>query len=273
MKRLLIAAATMLLTSSALQTGKPASAASSTKAISIQLVSPTHPVSVPANGSIPIQVRVTGVSLNAGAMGRKNTPGQGHYHFYVDCIPSDAYARADLSGCWAGATAATKTVFDLAKSQVKVTSGTHVLLVALAQNDHVLYRVPPAATVFTVLTPHISIQLLSPTAPVTVGPKGRIPIRVKVTGVTLDPKALGRANVPGEGHYHFYVDCIPADAYSKPDLGGCWAGATASPSTVFDLTKSQVKIGRGTHLLLIALAQNDHVLYKVPAASLVFTVR
>jgi hypothetical protein len=274
MKRLLVpVCAALVVGGFAFLTNRASAARFAAPAPSIQIVSPTRAVTVPVNGKIPITVRVTGVKMDPKDMGRKNIPGAGHYHFYIDCIPPDAYQKADLSGCWAAATTATSTVFDLARSQVRVTQGTHVLLVALAQNDHVLYKVPPSAMIFTVTSAPVSIRIVSPKGPVTVAPNGSIPITVNVTGVTLAPNMLGRSNVPGYGHYHFYVDCIPPDAYVRADLSHCWAAATAATSTVFRLASSHVKITKGTHLLLVALAQNDHVLYRAPAADIVFTVR
>jgi hypothetical protein len=240
---------------------------------SIELLSPTHPVTVQPNGKIPIRVRVRGIKLSPNAMGRKNVPGQGHYHFYIDCIPSAAYSRPNnFGGCWAGAVASERTVFDLRSSQVPVTTGAHVLFLALAQNDHVLYDAPPVAILFRVVKVPISLQLISPTRPVTVRLDGKIPIHVKVTGITLNKGAMGRKNVPGQGHYHFYIDCIPSAAYSRPNnFGGCWAGAVAIERTVFDLRSSQVPVKPGTHNLYLALAQNDHVLYRAPAVDIVFT--
>lgn len=240
---------------------------------SIQILSPARSVTVAAGGQIPIRLRVTGMKLSAANIGKRNIPGQGHYHFYVDCIPSDAYARADLGGCWAGASGYPQGVFNLATSAVKVRVGTHVLLVALAQNDHVLYRSPPAGLVFTVIRPHPSIRLLSPTGPVTVKRNGQIPLALEVRGVDMNPAAMGRKAVPGQGHIHLYVDCLPPDAYTAPDLGRCWAGAEATTAPIFNLAKSAVKVNSGTHLLLIALAQNNHTLYRVPAAELIFTVK
>jgi hypothetical protein len=269
--RLLIGLSPVLAAVAVASYGRAAPAA----APSIRVVSPSGMVTVPLNGKFPIQVSVSGIKLDMGAMGRKNVPGQGHYHFYVDCIPSAAYTRPNnFGGCWAGAVASERTVFDLSTSHVKITPGPHVLFLALAQNDHILYPAPPAAILFRVVKPSVSIQLLSPTRPVTVRPNGVIPIHVQVRGVTLDARAMGRKNVAGEGHYHFYVDCIPPAAYSRPNnFGNCWAGAVASERSYFDLSASHVKITPGTHVLLIALARNDHVLYRAPAADVVFTVR
>ena len=83
---------------------------------------------------------------------------------------------------------------------------------------------------------------------------------------------LHKAAVAGHGHYHFYVDCIPADAYAKADISTCYAAAAATPRATFDLSKSAVKIKKGTHVLLVALANNNHVLYRAPASAVLFTV-
>ncbi|GAC1509982.1 MAG: hypothetical protein NVS2B16_09460 [Chloroflexota bacterium] len=153
MKRIVVSAcASLILTIGGLAgpTGD-ASRLLSTATMSIHVISPGGAVTVPVNGKIPIRVRITGMRLNMAAMGRKPVAGEGHFHFYVDCIPSIAYVKNNnLGACWAGAVASETTVFNLEASRVKVTSGTHILLMALAQNDHVLYRIPAATIVFTV---------------------------------------------------------------------------------------------------------------------------
>ena len=142
-----IVAALVLLTSGLLG---PASAHGAA-AMSIQVLSPADPVSVPMNGKIPIHIKVTGIKLDMAAMGRKPVAGEGHYHIYVDCIPPVAYLRNNnLGACWATAAATTSTTFDLATSHVPVRPGPHTLFLALAQNNHVLYRAPVADIVVTV---------------------------------------------------------------------------------------------------------------------------
>jgi hypothetical protein len=117
-----------------------------------------------------------------------------------------------------------------------------------------------------------SIQIVAPSGPLTVGMHGKISVSVKINGVTLDPKAIGKAPVAGRGHFHFYVDCIPSDAYVKADIATCYAAAAATSKATFDLSKSAVKITKGTHVLLVALANNNHVLYRAPASAVLFTV-
>lgn len=117
-----------------------------------------------------------------------------------------------------------------------------------------------------------SIQVAAPTGPVSVGMHGKISVSVQINGLTLDPKAIGKAPVAGRGHYHFYVDCIPSDAYVKADIATCYAAAAATSTATFDLAKSAVKVTKGTHILLVALANNNHVLYRTPASAILFTV-
>lgn len=275
MRSVIAATAAVVVTVGALTvSGSYARHLASTSRLSVQIESPTGPVTIIENGSIPIQLKVSGITLDPNAMGRRNVAGHGHLHFYVDCIPSVAYSRPNnLGACWAGAFATTRTAFDLTTSHVPVKPGTHVLLIALARNDHILYPAAPAALSFTVIRPALNIRVLSPTRPVTVSLNGKIPLRLKISGITLDAAAMGRANVPGYGHFHFYVDCIPSVSYTRPNnLGACWAGAAARERTVFDLATSHVKVNPGTHVLLLALSRNDHVLYRAPIASVVFTV-
>jgi hypothetical protein len=49
------------------------------------------------------------------------------------------------------------------------------------------------------------------------------------------------------------------------DLSHCWGGADATTRTVFHLDRLPFKVKKGEHLLILALAENDHVLYKEPA--------
>jgi hypothetical protein len=137
--------------------------------------------------------------------------------------------------------------------------------VAAGLTEHALAR--------TAGSPPMSIQLVSPHGPVTVKAGGSIPVTVNVQGVVLAPNEIGRNNVDHHGHYHFYLDCIPADAYTEMDLSHCWAGADATTRTVFQLNRMPFKLKKGEHLLIIALAENDHVLYKAPAVVIPIFVR
>jgi hypothetical protein len=117
------------------------------------------------------------------------------------------------------------------------------------------------------------IQIVTPSSPYTVAAGGKVPLEVQVLHFKLEPRAVGRTPVKGHGHYHFYVDCIPSNAYTQAVLDRCWAAAAATPVATFDLKTSAVKVKRGVHLLLVALAQNNHVLVRAPAAAVVLIVK
>jgi hypothetical protein len=97
-------------------------------------------------------------------------------------------------------------------------------------------------------------------------------LQLHVRGIVLDPRHIGKANVPGRGHVQVYVDRIPADAYVRRDSKR-WLGAPLAGTTL-RITVPPTLIGaRGTHRLLVALAQNNSVLYRVPASSATITVK
>ena len=97
-------------------------------------------------------------------------------------------------------------------------------------------------------------------------------LQLHVKGLVLDPRHIGKANVRGHGHVQVYVDRIPADAYVRRDPKH-WLGAPLAGTTL-RITVPPTLIGaRGTHRLLVALAQNNSVLYRVPASSATITVK
>jgi hypothetical protein len=97
-------------------------------------------------------------------------------------------------------------------------------------------------------------------------------LQLHVRGIVLDPRHIGKANLPGRGHVQVYVDRIPADAYVRRDAKR-WLGAPLAGTTL-RITVPPTLIGtRGTHRLLVALAQNNSVLYRVPAAGATITVK
>jgi hypothetical protein len=270
MKRFILCGVGLLIALATTASGQGVAGAGA--APSIQVLSPQRSVTVRENGVVPIRVKVTGVTLDPSAMGRANVSGRGHFHFYIDCIPADAYTKADLAHCWGAAAGASTTQFDLSTSHVKVSPGTHLLIIALSQNDHVLYKAPPAVLLLTVVRAQPGISVVNPTRTVTVKQNGKLHLNLEIVGVQLSMKDMGRANVVGEAHYHLYLDCVPPDGYRLADLTHCWMGAAATENLTFDLATSRVKATPGTHLLIVALAQNDHVLYRVPAVSLVMIV-
>ena len=97
-------------------------------------------------------------------------------------------------------------------------------------------------------------------------------LQLRVKGLVLDPRHIGKANVRGHGHVQVYVDRIPSDAYVRRNPMR-WLGAPLAGKTL-RITVPPTLIGaRGTHRLIVALAQNNSVLYRVPAASATITVK
>jgi hypothetical protein len=117
----------------------------------------------------------------------------------------------------------------------------------------------------------MSIKLLPSSGPTTVSLNKVITLRLKASGIVLDAAHIGKAPKNGAGHFQIYLDKIPADAYSKKDLKSNWLAAVAAPVIPLKMAKGLVKPGR--HKIIVALAKNNYVLYRIPTASLSITVK
>jgi hypothetical protein len=117
----------------------------------------------------------------------------------------------------------------------------------------------------------MSVHLLPSSGPTTVALNKVVTLRLKASGITLDAVHIGKAPKNGVGHFQIYLDKIPADAYAKKDLNSSWLAAVAAPVIPLKLAKGMVT--RGKHKLIVALAKNNYVLYRVPTASLSVTVK
>lgn len=118
--------------------------------------------------------------------------------------------------------------------------------------------------------PAMSVRIVS-TRPTTITSNhALVTFGLNATGIVLDAARIGQPNVAGHGHFQLYVDKIPADAYTKQDLQHTWLASLASTSVSLNLPPMFIG-GPGKHTILVALAKNDGVLYKVPAASVTIT--
>jgi hypothetical protein len=119
----------------------------------------------------------------------------------------------------------------------------------------------------------VAIASVTPTTVIRQNASVTFHLQLRVQGITLDPKNIGKANIPGHGHVQVYVDSIPKDAYARKDPKH-WLGAPLAGRTI-RITVPPALIGsRGQHRLFVALAQNNWVLYRgVPAASRTITVK
>jgi hypothetical protein len=121
-------------------------------------------------------------------------------------------------------------------------------------------------------SPSMSVSILSSTGPRTITKPQNVTFHLKVSGMTLDSRHMGKANVSGHGHLQVYANRIPADAYSKKDLKHNWLASLADPTFTLKLS-SAVLGGKGKHKIIVALAKNNSVLYHAPTASFTITVR
>lgn len=119
-------------------------AASSHMAIHLRPSSGPHAISL--GKTVTLHLTVSGIHLEVQHIGKRASDHQGHIQLYLDRIPRRAYTRPSLQH-WLASVGATTVSLRLSKGIVG-TIGTHHILAALARNDNVLYRVPPA--IFTV---------------------------------------------------------------------------------------------------------------------------
>jgi hypothetical protein len=130
------------------------------------------------------------------------------------------------------------------------------------------------APAWAAATPAPAMRISRVTAqPTTVSLKGSILFTVTVQGLTLDRLHMGARAVPGRGHLQYYLDRIPATAYRSFRDRSTFLGAIGTSQFLFRLKQSAVRITRGHHIVLIALARNNYLLYRTPVARVSITVR
>ena len=123
--------------------------------------------------------------------------------------------------------------------------------------------VDPAASA-PVLVPTLTI--VSPANNATV-PAGDLAVNIKVGNFNVVDKQ-GQANVPGEGHVHFYLDVAAPTTPGKPAIpaSGVWAHVSGTTHTFTNVTP-------GTHTITVQLVNNDHTpLIPVITAQVTITV-
>ncbi len=100
-------------------------------------------------------------------------------------------------------------------------------------------------------------------------PSGAVAVTIQVQNFSIVDKE-GQANVPGEGHVHYYLDVspIPSDP-AKPalpaDANAVWAHVAASSYTF-------TNVSPGMHTLSVQLVNNDHTPVVPLATSMVSVV-
>jgi hypothetical protein len=81
---------------------------------------------------------------------------------------------------------------------------------------------------------------------------GALQVNVDVSNFILVDK-LGKANAPGEGHIHYFLDIAAPTTPGQPAIpaSGTWA---ATPSSSYSFENVSV----GTHTIAVELVNNDH---------------
>jgi hypothetical protein len=154
-------------------------------------------------------------------IGGENEVSHGHYHVIVDGNYFDL--STDPDSAWV----------------TRLNPGPHDITVELVNNDHT--SLTPAASDTIEVTvaegaPYVEIQ--EPINDTSID-SCSWPLAVGVERFTLSPEHFGGTAVPGEGHYHYYVD-------------GVYTGATAESSTWL------LQQNSGDHLITVILTDNDH---------------
>ncbi len=219
-----------------------------TPAPTLSITSPREGASVPA-GDVTVSAQVTNFKV-VDKQGMANLPGEGHLHFYLDI---DAPTTPDkpavpASGVWAHVSATTNTFINLAP-------GMHTISVQLINNNHTPVTPIVVAKINITVTPRVTatptLSITSPNNGATV-PAENITVNAQVTNFKVVDKQ-GMANVPGEGHLHFYLDI---DAPTTPDkpaapASGVWAHVSTTTHTFTNLAP-------GMHTISVQLINNDH---------------
>ncbi|MGD1118517.1 MAG: cupredoxin domain-containing protein [Dehalococcoidales bacterium] len=212
----------------------------------ITITSPTGGV-IPQIGDVTVTVQVSNFSI-VDKMGQAKVAGEGHIHYFLDVQPPTDPTKAAVTapGTYAATIATSYTWHN-------VGGGPHTFYVELVNNDHA----PLSPAVVTSVTDTVLPEIGPATAVITspkegsVLPPGDITATVQISNFNLVDK-IDQANVPGEGHIHYYLDVdapttqgVPAE----PDHG-IFAHATTTSYTFGG-------VGVGSHFIAIELVNND----------------
>ncbi len=180
----------------------------------IELTSPAEGAGT-YSGGVDLAWTVENLTLDAGAIGDEARAGRGHVHVYVNGQLVEE--TAELEGRVDG-----------------LGSGSHTIVVRLAQNDHVELDGSDTVDV-EALSPTVSI--VSP-ADGTVLTASSVPLVIAIEDFALSPD-MGGADVFGEGHFRVKVDGDLRDWGSDP------------------LTAMATGLPEGGHTIAVELVDNE----------------
>jgi plastocyanin len=119
-----------------------------------------------------------------------------------------------------------------------------------------------ACSTYNTSTPAPSITITAPTGNI-IPQIGDVTVSVQVSNFTLVDK-LSRANVPGEGHIHYFMD---VDAPTIPGEPAVTAAGTYAATAATSYTWHNV--GGGPHKFSVELVNNDHTPLTPPVVATV----
>ena len=103
---------------------------------------PAKPIIIPATGAATFHVRVSGFKLDLRFMNKKNIPGMGHYHVYLDGIDTTKpFAHYITCNCdhMAQPSLTFKLTAAFIEKKTGAAAGLHTLYMTLNNNDHSLF--------------------------------------------------------------------------------------------------------------------------------------
>jgi hypothetical protein len=181
--------------------------------------------------TLEVQVAIEDLMMNASAIGGNNSAGEGHWHLYIN---------GDLIGPY---TDSMVTLTDLPV-------GHHTLKVMLANNDHTPVMPEASAMVDFHLLGIPSIEIVSPVNGTTLE-GNTLAFEVEVMNFILNSSAIGGSNMPGEGHYHVYINDVLVGPYT-------------------DTMVSIPDLPAGDHILKVELYNNDHSALDIVAMDMIY---
>ncbi len=186
----------------------------------VAITSPNDGATVNAS-SVELSLLISNFTLSVGHLGGANVAGEGHWHVFVDGVDVNMGGED------------TALVSDLSQ-------GPHVLLVELRNNDHSPFPWPPFDTL-RIVVPSGAPRLLitSPAGPSATVASSSVELTIQVQNFTMNAASIGLAPVPGQGHWHLFVD-------------GVYRGLGTSLSVLAS------RLEPGTHVVVVELYNNDH---------------
>jgi glucose/arabinose dehydrogenase len=224
----------------------------------ITIISPTDEETI-SSSNVTVLVQVQNFNL-VDKLGQANVPGEGHIHYFVDVAPPTTPGQIAVTapGTYVPTSGTSYTWTNL-------TPGMHNFSVELVNNDHTPILPPVVKTVDVRVTPSggaPAITIITPQENAILLP-GNVIVSVQVQNFNLVDK-LGQANVPGEGHIHYFVDVAPP---TTPGQIAVTAPGTYVPTSGTSYTWTNISAGR--HNFSVELVNNDHTPLSPPVIQMV----